>query len=83
MPQDIESRWLALIIQDLREEIEGGCEYSFDKVSDKWIALTGARFETWHLTVCGNPVKFNVRYSPKDTDSGEHWTLDVERIASP
>ena len=81
--RDIESQWLALIIQDLHEEIESGCEYSFDEVSDKWIALTGARFETWHFTVCGNPVKFSVRYHPKDADSSEHWTVEIERIASP
>ncbi len=78
---DIESQWLALIIEDLHKETESGCEYSFDEVTDKWIALTGARFETWHFTVCGSPVKFSVSYYPKDQAGGDNETLEVERIA--
>ena len=79
---DTESRWLALIIKDLNEEIESGCEYSFDDVSNRWIALTGAKFETWHFTACGNPVTFSVRYYPKDPPSGKDEIIEIERIIS-
>ncbi len=77
--QDLESEWLAKIIKDLEGEIQQGCEYSFDSVSDKWIALNGVRLETWHFTVCGEVLRYNVRYYPKDPTSNASERVEVER----
>ena len=78
-PADIESKWLALIVEDLSAETQRGCSYSFDEVTDNWIALTGARFETWHFTVCGEAMTYAVSYYPEDPPSGKDEVIEIER----
>ena len=80
--QDVESKWLGKIIKDLDKEIAAGCEYSFDDVSDKWIGLNGWRLETWHFTVCGESIQFDVRFYPEDPGANQDERIEVERAAA-
>ena len=80
--EDLESKWLALILKDIAKELGSGCEYSFDDVSDKWIGLTGYRLETWHFTVCGENMLFHVSYYPRTDGSDDAERIEIKRAST-